>query len=242
MQMSNLSVLLTRPAHQSELLASMITQAGAEAVLFPTLAITKIATVTPDELSAFDIVIFLSANAVVVDQPKTNVIAMGPGTEEALVRKKYTKVLLPEPPYNSESILAMPELQSLQSKKIAIIAGKGGLNLLQKSLAKLGAEVKKFEVYERSKPDSDPGVLDKFWPAKYRVIVSTSGESVQNLIEMVPDAQHPILFATPLLVISQRVATLARSMAPFEQIFVADSAQDQAIFQALKKCYNINLL
>lgn len=242
MPMSDLSVLLTRPAHQSQQLASMITDAGAKVVLFPTLAIRNIASVTTEDLSAFDIVIFLSANAVVVDQPNARVIAMGPGTQEAMVARNYTQVLLPEPPYNSESILAMPELQSIQSKKIAIIAGKGGRNLLQQSLLKLGAHVEKIDVYQRFRPDSDLARLNEFWLATTRVIVSTSIESLQNLIEMVPETQHPLLFATPLLVISDRVATAAKSMAPFESIIVAGSAQNQAIFQTLKKCYNSHLL
>ena len=61
-------IVVTRPAHQAQRLASFIRDAGGNAILFPTIEIREVENPEPllaliDRLDAFDVAIFVSPNA-----------------------------------------------------------------------------------------------------------------------------------------------------------------------------------
>lgn len=236
--LSGLTVLVTRPKHQAQQLSDAIIASGGKTVLFPALSITPLRKVPGDN---FDVVIFNSANAVYSglsdDASFTgDVIAMGPGTQEVL-REKNIHAQISAPPYNSESILAMPQFEDLHNKKILIVSGEGGRQLLYAEFKKRGADVTNVAVYKRGMPEVDTRVLDEFWEAKSKIITVTSVETIENLIKMVPDANKTELFETPILVISQRVAK-CDAIKPFDKILVSKNAANNAILEALHSWYN----
>ena len=63
-------------------------------------------------------------------------------------------------------------------------------------------------------------------------IVATSNEILDNLVQMLGDQGREKLCATPLVVISERMATHARELG-CQQLTVAANATDQAILSAL---------
>ncbi len=111
--MKTFKVLNTRPAHQADALNKMISERGGTPISLPTLDIMPVDTELPN-LNDVDIAIFVSANAVLYglkEIPNIPVIAVGPGTEKTLKQKGIIDVIIPEQ-YNSEGILALPELQN----------------------------------------------------------------------------------------------------------------------------------
>lgn len=234
------TVMVTRPRAQAQSLIQAIESAGAEVVRFPTLEIQPL---LPKPLDAYDVAVFISPNAVRCGLDAESVIppvviAMGPATHEALSPRVF-EVKLPAAPYNTESLLSMPELQEVRGKKIAIVAGVGGRNALQPALERRGARVDKLDVYERTLPASDPALLDglvSFWSHPQRIIIATSVQTVNNLKQMVPQSDQVALIKTPLLVISQRMAG-SEVVKPFAQVVVANSAIQTDMLAALQLWY-----
>lgn len=250
--MKPLRVLVTRPEHQSSKLSSALQIIGAEVILFPTLKIIplqdkKIIHEIGKNINEYDVLIFISANSVFNAIPqwdvsliKSTVVAMGSATKQALEEGGINTSVMPHSPYTSESLLNMSVLQHIEGKKILLVAGEGGRPLLENELKQRGALVRRLVVYKRECPASNPALLQNFWADDVcRVIVCTSGESVENLVELTPLALHPQLKNTALLVVSPRIKELATSLNKFTTIMVADNASDEAILAKIRAWYNI---
>src|SRR5262245_57790042 len=130
MSLENFTIINTRPVHQAENLNQHLQTLGVHTISFPTLDIkaTHVSQTKSicQRLFDFDIAIFVSANSALfsVDYwprpfPIQTVIVIGTGSEKALKQCGLSDVILP-PLFNSEGILALPELSSVQHKKIII--------------------------------------------------------------------------------------------------------------------------
>ena len=243
-----MKVLVTRPEHQAQPLSEALKSLGAEVVQFSTLKIVPVEDQesiknTLENVDLYDIAVFISANAVFNAAPylisiteKTLIIAMGPATSRALIEAGFKRHYVPAKPYTTEALLEMPIFYDVNAQKILIIKGEGGRNLLANKLSERGAQVTQLSVYRRECPESDPEVLKSFWEGDdQRIIVVTSGESLRNLYELTPVDYRSQLFETPLMVVSPRVAEIAREIGGFAETLVADSAQDEAIIAKFKE-------
>lgn len=67
------------------------------------------------------------------------------------------------------------------------------------------------------------------------IIISTSGESLENLLSMVGNSGREWLLNQQLLVISERVATLAKQLGFKRSALVAKSASDDEIVAMICK-------
>src|SRR5205823_2364089 len=118
----------------------------------------------------------------------------------------FPAVLFPEEHWNSEGLLALPEFQNIQGKKIALIRGENGRELLADTLQQRGATVTHIVTYRRTLPDLDPAPYKQLLrEAKIDIIVTTSKEGVQHLYELM----GPLVTKVPLLVISASMQPLA---------------------------------
>ncbi|MHB1293119.1 MAG: uroporphyrinogen-III synthase, partial [Sulfuricella sp.] len=143
--LENVGVVVTRPAHQAGNLAELIERAGGRAILFPTLEIFDAQDMGPlsgaiDRLEQFDLAIFISPNA--VNKAMNQVLAkrawpqglrcaaVGKGSGKALERFGCEGVLVPQGRFDSEALLALPELQDMAGKRVVIFRGEGGRELL----------------------------------------------------------------------------------------------------------------
>ena len=242
-------ILVTRPAHQSENLCRLIEQQGWQAIRFPVIEIQAKELSLQDKrrvqhIEQYQYLFFVSANAVNFALPLFNgkiqglkqilYVAVGKATYRALSKHGISRVLVPEDGFNSEAILAMPELQDLTGLSCLIIRGDGGRELLANTLRERGAKVDYLEVYRRVMPCHDNsevemGLLNKSLAA----IVIYSGDALHNLVKLL--AKQEIiknLLDVPLVVISERVQTLAKQIG-FKKIIVADQASDTAMINAL---------
>lgn len=246
----NLGVLVTRPQHQAQNLCQMITAAGGVALPFATIAIypaqdLNALTTVIKQLDQYDIAIFLSANAVyytskLIQQhwrtlPKNlKIAAIGTGTRSALKKATFPVHLLPRQHFNSEGLLALPELQQVSDQKIILFAGENGRTLLADTLTQRGAIVDKALAYRRVKPDTDSTAIIKQWQqGKIDVVVCTSNESLLNLFAILGTKGQTMLIKTPIVGISGRLKPLAKKLGFTKQPIIADNADDGAIIKAL---------
>jgi uroporphyrinogen-III synthase len=221
-------VVLTRPAGQAGQLAAMIQASGGEPVQFPTLEILEATDLRPlaaliARLDAFDLAVFISANA--VDKglaqvrarrswpPELRVAAVGHASARELQRHGFDAVIAPAQGFDSESLLALPELTHVAGKRIVIFRGEGGRELLAQTLVARGAAVEYAECYRRGRPRADAAPLVDLWQRhQLDAFTVTSGEALANLVEMLGESGGQCLRTTPLFVPHERIAAAARAL------------------------------
>jgi uroporphyrinogen-III synthase len=241
-------VLVTRPAGQAETLCDLIRAAGGQAIPFPTLEIAPVADPGParDVLAQpWDLMVFVSRNAVELALdliastagagvwPEVRLIAaVGRATAAALEAAGRAPDLVPAERFDSETLLALPQLAGLAGGRVLIVRGEGGRALIGEVLQERGAEVHYAEVYRRVCPRIDPGDLLGRWPSEVHLLTATSDEVLLNLHQILGPKGLPLALATPLVVISARTAETAARLG-YRQVRVADRAEDGAILEAL---------
>ena len=251
-------VWITRPKSQSFSLSQLVEAAGGEGLSIPVIEISK-KQITEEEkrllegLVEGDIIIFISPNAArfigqVLQDPasrfrQVTVLAVGSGTRNALAQEGFADVISPECGSGSEALLELGLLQeaSVQGRKIVILRGVGGRELLQDTLLRRGADVGIVELYYRGKPQLDAAEASILWhQSPPDVIVITSGDGLKNLIEITPERYRQTLFNTPLVVISERVQALALASGFNTAPRVAANAGDSELMQAILSLYRGN--
>lgn len=239
-----LGVLVTRPAHQAAELCALIDKAGGSSLSFPALQISP--SESPHEATSLlhrhaDLFIFISPNAVshaiyLLGEDSlpgaARLAAVGSATAQALLEAGYRVDLQPAERFDSEGLLALPELARLQGQRVVIVRGEGGRALLGDALKARGAELVYAEVYRRGLPEIDPGPLLERWQEQVDLVTTTSGEILTNLVAMLGRAGWDLLRRTPLLVISDRMRQHAEQLG-FETLLVAENATNKAIVTCL---------
>lgn len=237
-------VLVTRPAPQAEILCRLIREAGGAPVAFPTIEICPaLDSQTPRALLAehWDLLVFVSRNAVehglALLPPNglpagARLAAVGRATANALAAAGHPATLVPASGFDSEGLLALPELQQMNGKRVLIVRGDGGRTLLAQSLTARGALVRYAEVYRRMLPTVDATALLPAWRREVDLLTATSDEVLTNLMTLVGSAGRDWLLATPLVVISDRGASFAMQQG-FRTVAVAEEASDEGVFEAL---------
>ena len=216
MALAGKRILVTRPRELAQGLAAGIAAAGGEPVLYPALEILEPA--DPEDarerlarLAAFDLVVFVSPTAVrralalrgAPFPADLRAAAVGEGTRRALEEAGVREVLAPAGRADSEALLALPGVQRLQDRRVLIVRGEGGRELLARSLASRGASVEHAACYRRARPEAPPpeGAFDG--------ACANSGEALENLIAALGLDR---LRATPVFVPHERVARRAHEL------------------------------
>jgi uroporphyrinogen-III synthase len=230
-------ILVTRPRELAAGLAALIAQAGGEAVLFPAVEIRD-----PDDVDAaraalgraeeFDLAVFVSPSAVrkaleLRARPwpaRVRAAALGAGTRRELEARGVRDVIAPREGADSEALLALPELQRLEGRRVLVLRGAGGRELLAGTLAARGARVAAVECYRRVRPAAvaaPAGTLD--------AVCANSAETLENLVALVGLER---LRGAPLIVPHERVARLAREMG-FTAVAVSGPGDAQVLARLL---------
>lgn len=244
------SVLVTRPAHQAEALVRLVEQAGGEAVCFPVLEILEPSDHTAllaqiDRLEEFDLAIFISANAV---QQAMNAIAarrvwpeglrvaaVGRASAKALTQFGHHEVIAPTGRFDSEALLALPPLQEVNGRRILILRGDGGRELLGETLLARGAYVEYAECYRRVKPQVNPAPLLRRWArGGIDIVTVSSGQGLRNLYDLLGKLGQQWLVQTPIVVPSARSAAICQELGFKIAPIVASDASDTAMMAAIR--------
>ena len=241
--LAGLNIVVTRPREQAVKLAQRITEAGGQAILFPLLEINPMADAQPlralvARLSEYHLAIFISPNAVRYGMqailaagplPKTLTVAtVGQGSAKALLDFGVSKVIAPQLRFDSEALLALPELQHVAGQRVVIFRGDGGRELLGDTLKERGARVDYAACYQRVKPQQDIAML---LAARPDAITVTSSEALSYLLQMLDGAAQPMITAVPLFVPHARIAEAARQQG--WQVVMETAAGDDGLLEGL---------
>ncbi len=241
-------VLVTRPQQQAGPLCRLLETRGARAIRFPALEIKPL----PERralgarlgaLEDFDLIVFLSANAVrfgamLLEQRRDlSLAAIGPATSRALNQAGYRVAVQAAGGFDSESLLRHPRLEHLASNRILLVKGSGGREFLQDELTRRGALVTVAEVYRRERAIPRSGELQAlealFAEGAIQVITATSAETADNLLELATPSLRGDFERVCWAVPSERVAARLRERGVSGTMLVADSAEDQALVEAV---------
>ncbi len=245
--LNGIGVLVTRPAHQAGPLCDRILAAGGRPVRFPLLTIHDTCD-SPEvgerlqRLADYSIVIFISPNAVHFGlaafrlhgglPADTLLAAVGRGTARELERATgRAPDIVPAHHFDSEGLLSLPPLQDVAGKRILIVRGNGGRELLADTLRERGAGVDYAEVYRREPSTAE--VAEPGWLDNTDIITVTSSEALENLVDQTTMAQRATLLGKPLVVVSERTAAKAEKLGFRLPARIATQASDEAIMDAV---------
>ncbi len=242
LDLSGVTVLVTRPEAQARPLAERIRGAGGVALIAPSLGIEPLPDppVLPD--GPLDGVIFISRNAVLhglprvrdlLQNPQTLVFAVGLGTRTELAAQGLDEVLAPKLEFSSEGLLSLPALsrEQVRGKRLLIVRGSGGRETLRETLVKRGAEVSYLESYRRVIPDTDLArAIGEDTPD---IAVVSSADGLANLAEMIDRQGLERLFDVPLMVPGERVAEQVDKLGFTQDPVIADNPSDAGFLKAL---------
>ena len=218
-------ILITRPARQAAGLARRIDALGGIPIVFPAIVILPPADAQAlarahAALSGYDIAVFVSANAVEYGAPDPGrwpaglrAFAPGPGTAEALADVGIGDVRVPATTFDSDGLLALPELAQLAGKRVLILRGDGGREQLGDALGARGAQVDYVACYRREKPSSGAaGLAEAFAQRRIDAVTITSSEGLDNLWALLDEATRGLWRRGPTFVPHPRIAEHARAL------------------------------
>ncbi len=235
--LAGLNIVVTRPREQAAGLVRRIEQLGGKPLVFPLLEIEAIRDDRTlreqiSRLGQTDLAIFISPNAVHygmaairasgVLPPSLRFAAVGQGSARALRELGIEHVIAPTGRFDSEGLLALPELQNVAGMRVMVFRGDGGRELLGDTLKARGAKLEYASCYLRSKAELDAGAMLEAAPD---AITVTSSEALSHLLEMLDEAQRRIVCAIPLFVPHERIASAARQLG-WQQAVVTESGDD----------------
>jgi uroporphyrinogen-III synthase len=121
-------------------------------------------------------------------------------------------VRIPVTTFDSEGLLALPELQHVDGVRVLIFRGEGGRELLGSTLVRGGARVDYVSCYRRAAPTSGAeGLLEALRDDRAQALTLSSAEGIDNLLAAVGIEGRALLARIPAFVPHPRVADHARA-------------------------------
>jgi uroporphyrinogen-III synthase len=235
------TIAVTRPLAQAEALSAAIRGEGGTPLALPLLEI--VAAVDAEgfaqlaaSLDEYALVFFVSANAVSHGlaglrarrawPPGPMVATVGPGSAAALQAAGFAKVIAPPERFDSEGVLALPEFaaSALAGKRVLILRGDGGRELLADELSARGAQVTSFSCYTRTLPALDvPALVARMTQGQLDALTLSSSEAARHFAQQLREQGGAALFRLPVFAPHPRVVTCAETLG-FEQVILTEGA------------------
>lgn len=235
--LAGLNVVITRPREQAASLMQRIEGLGGKPVAFPLLDISPASDARAlrelaQHLASYDLLIFISPNAVQYGMSvlraipgAVRVATVGQSSAQALRNLGIPHVIAPADRFDSEALLALPELQNISGWRVAILRGDGGRELLGDTLKARGAQIEYVTCYQRGKPALD---IDGLLKARPDILTVTSSEALAHLWETAGESSKARLVVIPLLVPHARIAEAAQ-LQGWQHVIVSESGDDGLI-------------
>ena len=247
--LNKITLWLTRPKGQAGNLTDLLEKRGAKVFHFPVIEIqtllqNKSSRNKIKNLDQYDMAFFISTNAARIGMEfiknncfklpaSINYFCSGPAT--AMVLQSYgLKVYYPKKKMRTEDLLILPELKNILQKEnkknnqAIIFRGKGGRDLLTKTLKSKGVNVEYIELYKRVAPEYKKKYLKNILLAeKPDGIVFSSAEAIQNFSNLF-EKFYPEYKKLNIVVSSPRLRDIA-SKVGFETISLVKGADDKSI-------------
>ena len=223
-----MTILVTRPEQESQALCDALNQLGHPAISHPLLTVHpgKELSQLPElfsPLSDGDFLIAVSQHAVEHTQDylqhhqidwKKGLHYLAVGQKSAQHLRTYISDTVHFPtPSDSEHLLALPVLNHVAGKKVLILRGNGGRDLIYQALEALGAEVNYCEVYQRKMTPFDGKLNARKWQSQnINTIIITSGEQLSFFTSQFAGADLNWVQHCRLLVPSERINQLGQQL------------------------------
>lgn len=245
-------VVITRPLAQATPLAQRISAAGREAIVFPLLEILPLLDQTHlrevlQGLGQYAMVAFVSPNAIdsafaLLDSwpAHVTIAVVGEGSKAALAKHGLTPsnadIVSPVDPHrtDSQTLLEVLDIESLRNKRVLIVRGETGRELLADALREKGVQVETVAAYRRAAPALDAAgkaQLASLLDAECDWVI-TSSEALRILMQMVRDIAGDAgllkMQKATLIVPHIRIAESARELG-FCNLIQTGSGDDQLI-------------
>lgn len=161
------------------------------------------------------------------------VLAVGSGTQRVL-RRHGIEARAPAR-MDSEGLLAMPELADVSGRRVGLVTGAGGRDLIAPALRKRGADVLRVDVYARRRLPFSPPTLEKFRTALsdpgHCLLALSSADALRQVLEAMPPTLRPRFAGVAVSAASARLAETARE-AGFRRIAIAGDARPASLLRA----------
>lgn len=186
-----------------------------------------------------DLLIFTSPRAVEHGVPqfsravlaRPRLAAIGPATAAALKAAGLPPTIAAPGGYTSEALLEV--LAGEPAGQAFIAAAPGGRDALSKGLAGMGWAARMLMVYRAEPAALDPGVPDRLQQADRLLSVWTSGNAMKALAHRLPPATWYAVCRGDWLVISDRLARLARAWGP-ARVHLAGGPGNEDLVRAIR--------
>jgi uroporphyrinogen-III synthase len=248
------AVVITRPRQQAEPLARAVAALGRTPVLLPLLEISPLPEAGEDELrrvlaglASYALVAFVSPNAIdaafahIAQWPEgVDIAVVGEGSRAALARHGVpdgrVRIHCPNDPAHSDSehLLQALDLDRLAGRRVLVVRGEGGRELMPDALRGAGAQVQTVAAYRRAVPAPGPelaarlaGLLDG--PNDW---IITSSEALRGLVSLVEPGLQDRLRQQRLIVPHARIHETACALG-FTRLVLTGSG-DERLLAALQ--------
>lgn len=241
-----MAVLVTRPGEQGQALCQQLKNAGFEALHHPLIRIQPgngLATLN-QHLFDCEIIIAVSQHAVLYSQQtlqhqhqvwpvRVTYLAVGQKTAHVLSKVTQQKVHYPEIG-DSEHLLLLDTLLNVKGKKVVILRGNGGRELIYDTLIARGAEVEYVETYSRESIAFRSELLVPTWQDKRitQLVITSSGQ-LEYFVSQLSTSEMTWLKTLELYVPSERIAQEALKLG-FEKVINTYSASNKDLLATLQ--------
>jgi uroporphyrinogen-III synthase len=222
--LAGVGVIVTRPARQAAQLAQRLAGLGARPIVWPAIVIlppedTAALAQAHAALADYDLAVFVSANAVEFGAPDPRrwppslpIYAPGMGTADAVAAVGLPAARVPESSFDSEGLLALPELQDVAGKRVVVFRGDEGRATLGDTLRARGATVDYVACYRRAAPTlSAAGLVRVIEDGSAHALTLTSAEGLANLLAAIGPATRPALARLRTFAPHPRIVEAARN-------------------------------
>ena len=251
--LTGFGIAVTRPIDQAQHLCLAIEQQAGTAFLFPLIAIAPLDDYrafeqTLSQLESASWAIFISTNAVDNAMPRiiqkfatvpenVKFAAIGHQTAKQLGLYGVHNVLVPHTRFDSESLLALPEMRDVADQTVMIFRGVGGREVLADTLKARGARLIFAESYRRVNPQTSCAALESLWQKQQlHAIVVTSSEAMRHLLQMTHNGSDEWIRSIHICVNHARIAEEADALALNAlNVHIADAPGDEAILVCLQQ-------
>jgi uroporphyrinogen-III synthase len=252
------AVVITRPRQQAEPLARAVAAIGRTPVLLPLLEISPLPETGQGalrrvlaDLPAYALVAFVSPNAIdaafahIERWPAgVDIAVVGEGSRAALARHGIVDGVLdgkvrihcPLDPAHSDSehLLQALDLGQLAGRRVLVVRGEGGRELMPEALRGAGAAVDTVAAYRRAVPAATPALAQQLAGllAGPNDWIITSSEALRGLVSLVDARLHPQLLQQHLIVPHARIHETACALG-FTRLTLTGSG-DERLLAALQ--------
>lgn len=248
------AVVITRPRQQAAPLARAVAALGREAVLLPLLEISPLPDAGQDalrrvlaDLASYALVAFVSPNAIdaafaqIAHWPAgVDIAVVGEGSRAALAKHGVdagsVRIHCPKDPAHSDSehLLQALDTAGLTGRRVLVVRGEGGRELLPEALRGAGATVETVAAYRRAVPALTPELAARLGGllAGPNDWIITSSEALRGLVALVERlASNDLpsrLRQQRLFVPHPRILDTARALG-FERLVLSGSGDERLI-------------